>query len=155
MKLLACLFLHQQCCYSCLILFVFVRSCSAFTAVATTRTTRTHLAVSINGDGDESNSSLLALTITTEQDKTQLFSAFAALSLPDQYDAVLTGLCAKLLDNNNKSLDGQALQDPMQLVQEMNEKNIPASPRSIMALIDVRIFRGESAVLAFTDSDSF
>lgn len=96
----------------------------------------TRIRLSVNGDDSPAGSSLAT---TSSQDKTQLFSAFAALSLPDQYDAVLTGLCAKLLDdtNNKSNLDTQALQDPMQLVQEMNEKNIPASPRSLMALVDV------------------
>jgi hypothetical protein len=87
----------------------------------------------VNGDDSSTNNSL-----AISEEKTQLFSAFAALSLPDQYDAVLTGLCAKLLDDKkSNNLDKQALQDPMQLVQEMNEKNIPASPRSLMALVDV------------------
>jgi hypothetical protein len=69
-------------------------------------------------------------------------SAFAALSDEDQYDAVLTGLCAKLLDNPLEGGDDNdtTLQDPLQLLQEMNARNILASPRSTMALIDVRVF---------------
>jgi hypothetical protein len=75
--------------------------------------------------------------------KSRLFESFAALSMADQYDAVLTGLCAKILDGTDKkknSVDAaviEALADPMNLLQEMNQKRIQASPRSIMALIDV------------------
>ena len=84
--------------------------------------------------------------------KTQLFSAFTNLGVADQYDAVLTGLCAKILDGNNDnaaasstkaSTDTQGatasslLQDCTDLLQEMNDQKIAASPRSLMALIDV------------------
>lgn len=71
--------------------------------------------------------------------KSQLFASFAALSLADQYDAVLTGLCAKILDASDltEAKAVTALQDPLQLVEEMNGKKIPASARSLMALVDV------------------
>ena len=71
--------------------------------------------------------------------QSQLASAFTALDESDQYDAVLTGLCAKILDQSGAS-DGSAaktLDDPIQLVEEMNTRRIRASPRSLMALIDV------------------
>jgi hypothetical protein len=73
--------------------------------------------------------------------KSQLFASFAALSLADQYDAVLTGLCAKILDapDLTEAKAVTALQDPMQLVEEMNGKKIPASARSLMALVDVSV----------------
>lgn len=74
--------------------------------------------------------------------KSQLFASFAALSLSDQYDAVLTGLCAKILDSADATPEKamQALQDPLQLIEEMNAKKIPASARSLMALVDVRVY---------------
>ena len=88
--------------------------------------------------------------------QSQLVSAFTALDESDQYDAVLTGLCAKILDNPSKSGDQVtvALQDPIQLLQEMNGRRIPASGRSLMALIDVRIpfsynFSGALIILCF------
>jgi hypothetical protein len=73
--------------------------------------------------------------------KSQLASAFSNLDESDQYDAVLTGLCAKILDQPSTSGNqaAVALQDPIQLVEEMNGRRIPASPRSLMALIDVRV----------------
>lgn len=79
--------------------------------------------------------------VTQENAKNQLFSAFNNLELSDQYDAVLTGLCAKILDSD---VDDQqvSVQDCEQLLTEMNQKNIDASPRSLMALVDVS-FRGE------------
>ena len=99
-------------------------------------------------------------------------SAFEALGEKDQYDAVLTGLCAKILDGNydpnppsssstsatdtgeDAEGDGvgevagvaemsaaqrafETLSDPIRLMKEMNSRNIRASERSLMALIDV------------------
>jgi hypothetical protein len=105
-----------------------------------------------DSDSEINGSSYLVSSATA---KAQLFDAFAALSDVDQYDAVLTGLCAKILDNdaaanksagetvNGASTDGAMdprvarLQDPIRLLQEMNQKRLVASPRSLMALIDV------------------
>jgi hypothetical protein len=72
--------------------------------------------------------------------KSQLASAFSALDESDQYDAVLTGLCAKILDQPSLQGDevSEALKDPIQLLQEMNARRVKASGRSLMALIDVR-----------------
>jgi hypothetical protein len=72
--------------------------------------------------------------------KSQLLNAFTNLDTADQYDAVLTGLCAKILDDATIT-DSQAIvsiQDCTDLLDEMNTSRIPASPRSLMALIDVR-----------------
>ena len=71
--------------------------------------------------------------------KSQLASAFSALDESDQYDAVLTGLCAKILDQPSEDLGQviEALQDPIQLMEEMNSRRIKAGSRSLMALIDV------------------
>jgi hypothetical protein len=95
--------------------------------------------------------------------KTQLLSAFTNLGVSDQYDAVLTGLCAKILDapkvsttttttttttavvveeanedTTTATTTSVSLSDCTDLLQEMNSQSIPASPRSLMALIDVR-----------------
>ena len=77
--------------------------------------------------------------------KSQLVSAFTSLDETDQYDAVLTGLCAKILDDTAMSSENvkDALGDPMQLLQEMNSRKIRASGRSLMALIDVSLDFGE------------
>jgi len=71
--------------------------------------------------------------------QSQLASAFTALDESDQYNAVLTGLCAKILDQPSALDDSNAktLEDPIQLVEEMNSRRIRASPRSLMAFIDV------------------
>lgn len=72
--------------------------------------------------------------------RNQLLTAFTNLGLNDQYDAVLTGLCAKLLDSaaTTTTILASSLVDCTDLLQEMNEQKIAASPRSLMALIDVR-----------------
>ena len=67
--------------------------------------------------------------------KSQLAAAFTALDESDQYDAVLTGLCAKILDGQQEGPVN--LDDPASLLREMNERSIQASPRSLMALVDV------------------
>jgi hypothetical protein len=90
----------------------------------------------INGDDGAGRSGIVRM----EDTKSQLFAAFTALGEGDQYDAVLTGLCAKFLETATPNPESQdALQDPLDLLQEMNRRRIQASPRSMMALIDVRI----------------
>ena len=73
--------------------------------------------------------------------QSQLASAFSQLDESDQYDAILTGLCAKILDDS--SLKGQevvvALEDSIQLLEEMNSQRVVAGSRSIMALVDVSV----------------
>jgi hypothetical protein len=77
--------------------------------------------------------------------QSQLASAFSQLEESDQYDAILTGLCAKILDDS--SMKGQdvvvALQDSIQLLEEMNSRRVVAGSRSIMALVDVSDVQNE------------
>ena len=97
--------------------------------------------VSANTINGEASASAGGLILQADA-KSQLFASFAALSLSDQYDAVLTGLCAKILDSAQATPQQTitALQDPLSLMEEMNAKRIPASARSLMALVDVRDF---------------
>lgn len=71
--------------------------------------------------------------------QSQLASAFSNLDENDQYDAVLTGLCAKILDQPTLSGDDVivALEDPISLLEEMNSRRVSAGSRSLMALVDV------------------
>ena len=78
-----------------------------------------------------------ALVFFQNDDRSSLASAFANLAENDQYDAVLTGLCAKILDETSDEKAISSLQDPISLVREMNGRNVEASGRSLMALIDV------------------
>jgi len=102
---------------------------------------RTELFSSPGGMAEESSSGGL---MSMKSLQSQLASAFTALDERDQYDAVLTGLCAKILDQpaGTPPPAGEEitdpLRDPMQLVDEMNSRRIKASPRSLMAFIDVR-----------------
>ena len=91
-----------------------------------------------------------------ENDKASLLaSAFDALNDDDKYDAVLTGLCSKILDGKVEidpeqigkeatltpsQLALEKLKDPIRLMGEMNQRRVKASPRSLMALIDVSLF---------------
>ena len=71
--------------------------------------------------------------------QSQLASAFSNLEESDQYDAVLTGLCAKILDEPSLSGDDITvmLDDPISLLEEMNARRVKAGSRSLMALVDV------------------
>jgi hypothetical protein len=75
--------------------------------------------------------------------KSQLISAFTNLDVTDQYDAVLTGLAAKILDADGNTMTPERtvteLASCYELLTEMNQKRIAPSPRSTMAMIDVRI----------------
>jgi len=79
--------------------------------------------------------------------KSQLAAAFTALDESDQYDAVLTGLCAKILDNQ-EGADAASLEDSAALLTEMNQRRIPASPRSLMALIDATVKAQDALTMA-------
>eukprot|EP00543_Licmophora_paradoxa_P014953 CAMPEP_0202468256 /NCGR_PEP_ID=MMETSP1360-20130828/74710_1 /ASSEMBLY_ACC=CAM_ASM_000848 /TAXON_ID=515479 /ORGANISM="Licmophora paradoxa, Strain CCMP2313" /LENGTH=457 /DNA_ID=CAMNT_0049093121 /DNA_START=26 /DNA_END=1399 /DNA_ORIENTATION=- len=79
------------------------------------------------------------LVFQNEDDRSKLASAFGALSKADQYDAVLTGLCAKILDETPDDQALESLDNPIQLIQEMNKGRVKASGRSLMALIDATI----------------
>mmetsp|Transcript_13481 Transcript_13481/g.20874 ORF Transcript_13481/g.20874 Transcript_13481/m.20874 type:complete len:461 (-) Transcript_13481:368-1750(-) len=76
------------------------------------------------------------VSVASQDNKSRLASAFAALDETEQYDAVLTGLCAKILDDDTDEETREALKDPIKLMQEMNARRVTASGRSLMALID-------------------
>lgn len=88
-----------------------------------------------------------ASLVLQNDDRSSLASAFSNLAENDQYDAVLTGLCAKILDDTSEEKAISSLQDPISLVVEMNGRNVQASGRSLMALIDVRCY--SSSTLLF------
>lgn len=105
--------------------------------------------VDVNAEG-------IVLQDTFNKNKASLLeSAFDALRDDDKYDAVLTGLCSKILDGKIEvdpaqigkeatltpsQLALEKLKDPIRLVAEMNQKRVKASSRSLMALIDVSSF---------------
>mmetsp|Transcript_13598 Transcript_13598/g.19450 ORF Transcript_13598/g.19450 Transcript_13598/m.19450 type:complete len:279 (+) Transcript_13598:65-901(+) len=124
-----------------------------------------------NDDGNEVTVSSSMMIRNNDVDSL-LASAFLALDEEEKYDAVLTGLCAKVLDNddegNKKKKDDEKdnsiaeevgrkailspseaayekLRDPIQLLSEMNERNILASGRSLMAIVDVSTSMFENA----------
>jgi hypothetical protein len=99
---------------------------------------------SSGGDGDvngaatgTTTTSAGQLAFASQDTKSRLASAFAALDESDQYEPVLTGLCAKILDDATDVDAKEALQDPIKLMQEMNARRVKASGSSLMALIDV------------------
>mmetsp|Transcript_42254 Transcript_42254/g.47203 ORF Transcript_42254/g.47203 Transcript_42254/m.47203 type:complete len:137 (-) Transcript_42254:1610-2020(-) len=94
------------------------------------------LSMSQSPVNEDDNEGLVAIGSSLQS---QLASAFSALDENDQYDAVLTGLCAKILDQSSLSGDEVivALQDSISLLEEMNSRKVSAGSRSLMALVDV------------------
>lgn len=113
---------------------------------------RTSLKESVNGQDTNEDANIVASSDT----KSELFNAFSALSDADQYDAVLTGLCAKILDDSQvtEEIVVQRLRDPTQLLGEMNGRRLQASPRSMMAMIDVSLMLVEHGT-CLSSHDSF
>jgi len=103
---------------------------------------------SSNQDGKEAISEGLVPSGSSLQ--SQLASAFSNLDETDQYDAVLTGLCAKILDQPSLSGDGVivALKDPISLLEEMNARRVSAGSRSLMALVDAAAAAKDSKTMA-------
>lgn len=97
-----------------------------------------------------SNGAMGGLMSMGDSLKSQLASAFSALDESDQYDAVLTGLCAKILDQPTAESGEviEALQDPLQLLEEMNSRRIQAGSRSLMALIDAAVTAQDAKIVA-------
>ena len=85
--------------------------------------------------GDDVSSTSLVRTIPGGSNA--LSDAFDALSETDKYDAVLTGLCAKILDSKDKTNEENNVEGPLNLMQEMISRKVQASTRSVSALIDV------------------
>ena len=114
-------------------------------SIRQTPTTTLHAASS---DDESPAQGLVAMGSSLQS---QLASAFSQLDESDQYDAILTGLCAKILDDS--SLKGQdvvvALQDSIQLMEEMNARRVVAGSRSIMALVDVSARRWQNKGFGF------
>ena len=110
--------------------------------------------VSVNGAEN------IVLSSSFFKDRSSLLeSAFDAMDDRDKYDAVLTGLCSKIIDGSGGKSDNNAeelvdsiasdasltpsqlamkkMNDPLQLLEEMNRSKVRASSRSLMALVDV------------------
>jgi len=105
------------------------------------------LAMSQSPVNEDDNKGLVAVGSSLQS---QLASAFSALDENDQYDAVLTGLCAKILDQSSLSGDEVivALQDSISLLEEMNSRKVSAGSRSLMALVDAAAVAKDSKTMA-------
>ena len=84
-------------------------------------------------DGGSSGSMMLA-----SESGRLLNAAFSSLDDKDKYETVLTGLCAKLIEDPSNAREG--LGDPMKLVDEMTSQGIAVGPRGMIGLIDVSPF---------------
>jgi len=115
--------------------------------------TKTQLNMSFNNEDDVNGGRNIVLTDSFLKDRASLLeSAFEAMDDKDKYDAVLTGLCSKILDGksnmnaNDIAIDAtltptelamEKMKDPIRLLEEMNSRKVKASGRSLMALVDV------------------
>jgi len=121
---------------SCTIRLLLILSCRLHSNVFALIPTQSRPPAVVLGSKVDKNNEAGGLVVGATNNKSRLSSAFAALGESDQYDAVLTGLCAKILDDTSDSATRAALQDPIKLMQEMNSRRVTASGRSLMALID-------------------
>jgi hypothetical protein len=115
------------------------------------------LNASSNNDSISGGGSLI---FPSNDNSNLLSSAFLALDETEKYDAVLTGLCSKILDtgggekySKTKGKEGEnmsveeyvqsavsplgVMEQPLNLLQEMNTRGVKASPRCTSALLDV------------------
>eukprot|EP00934_Nitzschia_sp_Nitz4_P008598 Nitzschia sp. Nitz4//scaffold290_size23356//8560//9821//NITZ4_008488-RA/size23356-processed-gene-0.26-mRNA-1//-1//CDS//3329546093//8588//frame0 len=67
-----------------------------------------------------------------DAEPSRLSFAFQSLNEKDQYDAVVTSLCERVMNQGNVS----ALNEPLELVEEMNRRHIQAKYRTLTTLID-------------------
>jgi hypothetical protein len=126
----------------------------------------TALSASNDDNSNNSGGSLIFQSDKNNYLNNLLSSAFLALDETDKYDAVLTGLCSKILDTGgaekmtsktkvkeggggSMSVDEYVqsavsplgvMEQPLNLLQEMNTRRVKASPRCTSALIDVSFY---------------
>lgn len=91
----------------------------------------------INGEDNPRSSILLRRDNLLE-------NAFESLTEEDKYDAVLTGLCAKILDSKSSTTTEEDISGVAALLQEMNSRGVALSERSAGAAMDVAA-RSENA----------
>lgn len=75
-----------------------------------------------------------------------LNAAFSSLDDKDKYETVLTGLCAKLIEDPSNTKEG--LGDPMKLVDEMTSQGISVGPRGMIGLIDATAQTSDARIMA-------
>jgi hypothetical protein len=66
-----------------------------------------------------------------------LDEAFSNFDDTDKYETVLSGLCAKIVDDGSEANARLKIVNPMRLLGEMNSMGIPIGPRGVVGLIDV------------------
>ena len=142
------------CCNSIILSSILLVASHAFSVPSKTILNKETLRPSTALDSETNiNTEGLVLKDQFDNDRASLLaSAFEALNDDDKYDAVLTGLCSKILDGKLEltpqqigkeatltpsQLSLEKLKDPIRLVEEMNQRGVKASGRSLMALIDV------------------
>ena len=138
---------------------LFISSAEAFSTQSVRNNyTRPSTQLQLAADNEQG----LVLKETFDMDKASLLeSAFDALNDKDKYDAVLTGLCSKILDGkievdpaqigmeatlSPSQLALEKMKDPIRLMGEMNQRKVKASSRSLMALIDVSTYRYDTLI---------
>jgi hypothetical protein len=122
-----------------MIMTIIINQSHAFLIPVSTPFSSTVKLLATTNEDDNGNGNGKGLVAMGNSLQSQLASAFSALDESDQYDAVLTGLCAKILDQPSLSGDEVivALQDSISLLEEMNLRKVSAGSRSLMALVDV------------------
>lgn len=129
-----------------------------------------HISLDASGNNDPISEGGSLIFPSNSNNDNLLSSAFLALDETEKYDAVLTGLCSKILDTGGgekypktKEKEGEGIsveeyvqsavsplgvmEQPLNLLQEMNTRGVKASPRCTSALLDVSSFIPENLLL--------
>lgn len=142
--------LIQAMIFQAVVLMVLSSGTSAFLAPAPKSINSIKVYATSQSDQDGKEATSEGLVPSGFSLQSQLANAFSNLDESDQYDAVLTGLCAKILDQ--PSLGGDdvivALEDPISLLEEMNARRVSAGSRSLMALVDAAAAAKDSKTMA-------
>ena len=101
---------------------------------------------SFSSSSSSSNNKLIV------QNKELLLDTFANLKEDEQYDTVLTGLCSKILDTEPAPMDkskfnSKPLDEPLQLLQEMNARKIPISKRAASSILDAAALQEDTEAM--------
>mmetsp|Transcript_29187 Transcript_29187/g.33511 ORF Transcript_29187/g.33511 Transcript_29187/m.33511 type:complete len:519 (-) Transcript_29187:182-1738(-) len=137
------------------------------TSCTNARSTGLNLMKDDEANGLANDEGGMVLTNQFLSDRASLLeSAFDAMDDIDKYDAVLTGICSKILDGQVSSggpqqiaidatltptqLAMNKMNDPIRLMEEMNSRKVKASSRSLMGLIDAASTTSDSRTIAKT-----
>ncbi|KAL3800885.1 hypothetical protein ACHAW5_002036 [Stephanodiscus triporus] len=125
------------------------RSSSSHSTSTTTGRRRTTASTSMTGGGiDRASAAAAASGEDRRNNRPLLDEAFSGLDDADKYETVLSGLCAKIVDDGSENNAKSSIVDPMRLLGEMNALGISMGPRGTVGLIDATALSSDARIMA-------